>query len=162
KQIRHAMAKRVAQEELSKPNDNLDDVLPVLRTSGPDDGFSDMIVNRPVAPGLGFFLGHVNVTSRQTIGTRYVMNDDLAGLKKTADELFAIAHRNLASALQVEVVQVEGEGVFVVKHPLDVGASAIGLPDLHANASRWCGTDELFVGFPAPSTLFVTAISHTK
>lgn len=158
-QIRDAMAKRVAQEELSKPNDRLDDLLPVLRIS---DGFTEMIVNRAVGPGLGFFLGHVNVTPRQTIGTRYVMNSDLASLKKTADELFAIAHRNLASALQVEAVQVEGEQVFLVKHPLDVGASAIGLPDLHANASRWTGADELFVGFPDPSTLFVTALSHSK
>jgi hypothetical protein len=162
KQIRDAMAQRVAKEELSKPNDSLDDVLPVLRLSEPGDGFSELIVNRPVAPGLGCFLGHVNVTPRQTIGTRYVMIADLARLNKTAEELFAIACHNLASALRVEVVQVEGEGVFVVKHPLDVGASAIALPDLHANASRWTGAEEMFVGFPDPSTLFVMSLSHGK
>ena len=41
-----------------------------------------------MAPGLGCFLGHVNVTPRQTIGTRYVMIADLARLNRTAEELF--------------------------------------------------------------------------
>src|SRR5262249_52380456 len=162
KQIRDAMARRTAEEELSKTNTSLDDVLPVLRSEQPGDVFSQTIVHRTVAPGLGFFLAHVNLTPRKTIGFRYVMNRDLEALGKSADELFVVAHRNLAVGLQVESGQVEGEQVFLVKHKLDVGASAIGLPDFHVNASRWAGADELWVGFPDPSVLFVTALASAK
>jgi len=162
KQIRDAMAKRVAEEALSKSNNSLDDVLPVLRSEEPGDLFSQTIVHRTVAPGLGFFLAHVNVTPRKTIGSRYVMNHDLKALGKSAEELFAVAHRNLAAGLRVESGQIEGEQVFLVKHKMDVGASAIGLPDFHANASRWAQTDELWVGFPDPSVLFVVAASSAK
>lgn len=161
-QIRQAAAKHVAEEELSKPNNELADLLPVLRTAEPGDGFLEVTGNRPVGPGLAFFLAHVNWTPRQTIGTRYVMHHDVESLGKSADELMAIACRNLASGLQVEATEVEGERVFVVKHSLDMGASAIGLPDFHANASGWAEADELFIGFPNPSVLFVTKLSNTK
>jgi hypothetical protein len=161
-QIRRATAGRVGEEELSEPNDQLDDLLPVLRTIEQGDGFAAMTVNRAVGPGLGFFLAHVNWTPRRTIGTRYVMKHDVESLGKSADELMALACRNFASGLQVEAAEVEGERVFVVKHPLDMGASAVGLPDFHANASRWVGADELFIGFPDPSALFVTGMSNTK
>jgi hypothetical protein len=161
-QIQQANARRLAEEEFAKPNTQLDDLLPVLRTSEPGDDFMQMIVARAVGPGLGFFLAHVNWTPRRTIGTRYVMNHDVASLGKPAGELLAIACRNLALGLQVEAVKVEGEPTFLVKHPQDMGASAIGLPDIHTNASQWVGATELFVGFPDPSVLFVTALSNTK
>jgi hypothetical protein len=160
-QIRQATARRIAEEEFARPNHALDDLLPVLRTAEPDDDISQMIVNRPVGPGLSFFLAHVNWTPRRTIGTRYVMNHDVESLGGSAEELMAIACRNLASGLQVESVEVEGERAFLVKHPMDMGASAIGLPDLHGNASRWADADGLFVGFPDPSVLFVIGRSNT-
>jgi hypothetical protein len=90
------------------------------------------------------------------------MKHDVESLGKPADELMAIACRNLAWGLQVDATEVEGERVFVVKHPLDMGASAICLPDFHANATGWAGADELFVGFPNPSVLFVTRLTNTK
>jgi hypothetical protein len=161
-QIRKSAAKRVVEEELSKENNQLDDLMPVLRTTEPADFFAEATVNRPVGPGLGVFLAHVNWTPRQTIGTRYVMNRDVKSLGKSADELMAIAFRNFASGLQVEAGEIEGERVFLVKHPLDMGASAIGLPNFHANASGWAEAGELFVGFPNPSVLFVTRLSNTK
>jgi hypothetical protein len=161
-QIRQAATEQLVKEELAKPADRLDDLLPVLRTAEPGDIFSEAAVHRPVGPGLGLFLAHVNWTPRQTIGTRYVMNHDVESLGKSAEELMALALGNLASGLQVETAVAGGERVFLVKHPLDMGASAIGLPDIHAKASEWAGADELFVGFPDPSVLFVTRWSHTK
>jgi hypothetical protein len=160
--LRETAAKRIAEEALSRSTNQLDDLLPVLRTAQPGDGFSEMIVNRTVGPGLGFFLAHVNRTPRQTIGTRYVMNNDVQALGKSADELLAIANRNLAVGLQIQAVEVEGERAFMVKHKLDMGASAIGLPDFHANASKWAQASEVFVGFPNPGVLFVTAMSNAK
>src|SRR5262249_13040000 len=98
----------------------------------------------------------------QTIGTRYVMNQDVQSLGKSAAELWGIACRNLASNLRVEAADVESERMFIIKHPLDMGASAIGLPDIHINASQWAGTKELFVGFPNPSVLFLTGLTNTN
>jgi hypothetical protein len=161
-QIQQATAKRIVEEEFSKTNQELDDLLLVLRIAEPGDNFSQMIVNCPVGPGLSFFLAHVNWTPRRIIGTRYVMNHDVELLGRSAEELMTIACQNLASGLQVEAGEVEGERVFIVKHSMDMGASAIGLPDLHANASQWAEADELFVGFPDPSVLFVIGLSNTK
>jgi hypothetical protein len=90
------------------------------------------------------------------------MKHDLQSLGKSAEELMAIACQNFASGLKVDATEVEGERVFAVKHPLDMGASAIGLPDFQSNASGWAGAGELFVGFPDPSVLFVTGLSNTK
>jgi hypothetical protein len=161
-QLRQAAMKRAAEEALSTTNNQLDDLLPVLRTAESGDPFSAMIVSRPVGPGLAFFLAHVNWTPRKTIGTRYVMNNDVQALGKTADQLWSIASRNLAVGLQIEAVEVEGERAFLVKHKQDMGASAIGLPDFHANASKWTQAEEVFVGFPNPGVLFVTAMQSAK
>lgn len=160
-QIRQATAKQL-EEELSKPNNRLDDLLPVLRDAEPGDVFLKIMVNRSVGPGLGAYLAHVNWTPRQTAGTRYVLNRGLESLGKSIDELMAIASENLASGLQIEAVEVEGEQTFVLRHALGMGASAIGLMDFHANASQWTEAAELFVGFPNPSVLFVTKWSNAK
>jgi hypothetical protein len=161
-EIRQGAAKQVAQEELSKGNNQLIDLLPVLRSTGQDDGFSAVIINRPIGPELGFFLAHVNWTPHKTIGTRYVVKRDLESLGHSAEELMALACRNLAKGLQIKTAAVEGERVFVVKHPLDMGASAICLPDFLANASKWVEADEVFVGFPNPGVLFVTGLGNTS
>jgi hypothetical protein len=154
------MVKQIG-EELSQPNNRLDDLLPVLRDAE-GDSFSEIIVNRPVGPGLGAYLAHVNWTQRQTAGTRYVLNRGMESLGKPGDELMEIAFQNLASGLQIEAVEVEGERTFIVRHALGMGASAIGLADFHTNASQWTEADELFVGFPNPSVLFVTKLSNAK
>jgi hypothetical protein len=158
-QMRQALAKKTLDDASAKSKGRLDDLMPVLRNI---DGFSEMVVNCPVGPGIGFYLAHVNWTERKTIGTLYVMKRDVETTGKTAEELMTTALRNFASGLQVQGAQAEGERVFMVKHSLDMGASAIGLPDFHSNASRWAGSAELFVGYPDPSVLFVTAMSNTR
>lgn len=158
-QMQQAMAKRLMEEASEKSKGRLDDLMPVLRDA---DGFSELVVNLPVGPGIAVYLAHVNWTERKTLGTLYVMKRDVEGLGKTADELLETACHNFASALQVQGATAEGEQVFLVKHPLDMGASAIGLPGFFANASRWAGAEELFVGYPDPSVLFVTAMTNTK
>ena len=55
-QIRQATAKRIAEEEFSKPNNQLDDLLPVLRTTEANDTFAQTIVNRGLVPGIGLFM----------------------------------------------------------------------------------------------------------
>lgn len=161
-QIRQATAKKAADEGLATTKNRLDDLLPVLRTLEPGDVFSPRAVGLTIGPGLGLFLGHVNWKPRQTIGTRYVMKQDVAALGRPAEELMAVACRNLACGLRVDAVQIEGERAFVVKHPMGLAASAIGLPDLYANASQWTRAEELFVGFPDPSLLLVTRLEHAK
>ena len=59
-QMRERAAKRAVEEMLAQPKNRLDDIMPVLRTSERADILSEAIVNRPVGPGLSFFLAHVN------------------------------------------------------------------------------------------------------
>jgi hypothetical protein len=50
----------------------------------------------------------------------------------------------------------------VLRHPRGVGASAVGLPDLHARLSVHLGTGELFVGLAEPGALLVTSVCSTR
>lgn len=141
----------------------LDDLHPILRTVEPDDPFVQVVVNLPIGKsGLGLYLAHTNWTPRNTVGTLYVMNRDVDALGKSAVDLLVIACENLMSGLQIDGVEIAGEQAFLVKHPMGVGASAIGLPDFYEKASGWADSDELFVGFPDPSVLFVAAVSNTN
>lgn len=137
-------------------HDNVDDLFPVLRTyySG-TDVFAESVVNRAVGPGLGFFLGHVNWTPHKTLGTAYVMKAEVEAFGKTAEELMEIACQNLAKELRIIPYEVDGERAFMLKHPMDMGASAICLPDFYQNASKWAEAEKLFVGFADPGMLFV-------
>jgi hypothetical protein len=149
-----------ALRRLTAQRSPLADVLPVLRTLAPDDPFAEAIVHRPVGPDLALFLAHVAWTPRGTIGINYVMRHAVESSGTPEDRYVEAAYANLGKALKVEAGEVEGVKVFQVRHPLDHGASALGLPDFYANALAWAGSGNLFVGFTDPSTLFVTDMAN--
>jgi hypothetical protein len=136
------------------------DLLPVLRTYAPNDPFAEAVVNRPVGPDLGIFLAHVNWTPRQTLGIDYLMRHAVEPSGGPDDGYFEAAYANLRRGLKVEGGEVDGATVFQVRHALDHGTSALGLPDFYTNATAWAGTGNLFVGFTDPSTLFITAMEN--
>ncbi|HQR08233.1 MAG TPA: hypothetical protein PLN21_15505 [Gemmatales bacterium] len=139
-------------------NDSVDDLFPVLRTyHAGTDVFAESVVNRGLGAGLGFFLGHVNWTPHKTVGTAYVMKGEVEAFGKSAEELMDIACRNLEKELQVIPYEVDGERAFLLKHPMDMGASAIGLPGFYQNACQMAEAEKLFVGFADPGMLFLTS-----
>jgi hypothetical protein len=77
-QIRQTMAKRIATEEFSKPNNQLDDLLPVLRDI---DGFSEMVVNRSVGPAR-WSRGRRAGRARQPRSRGWVSRPGDAGVQK--------------------------------------------------------------------------------
>ncbi|MGL4553778.1 MAG: hypothetical protein ACRC33_21655, partial [Gemmataceae bacterium] len=129
-------------------------LMPVLRDL---DGFGDDVVHRAVGPEFGAFLAHVARTPRDTLGIDYLMRSQLEGSPMTPDEAFRTACENFVAGLKIEGGLVGGEKVITVRHDLDLGTSALALPDFLDNASGWVGSAEVFVGFNDPTTMYVAA-----
>lgn len=131
-------------------------LLPVLRDL---DTFAEMVVYRPLTSDLGTFLAHVAWTPRQTIGIDYLMRSQLEGSPLTPDDAFRTAYENFIPGLQIQGGAVGEEKVITIRHEMDLGASALGLPDFLDNATKWLGSAEVFVAVPDPVTLYVTPYS---
>lgn len=147
-----AQVREAAEAEEVTPGGEL---LPVLRTYDHADVFSEAIVSRPIGANLAVFLAHVAGTPQQTLAIEYLMRARLGD--RTADEAFRQACDQFVAGLTIEGGEASGEKVFVVRHRLDLGTSALALPDFYDNARGWTGTRELFVAFTDPGTLYVMA-----
>ena len=132
-------------------------ILPVLREYAPDDVYAQSVVYRPVADGLGLFLASVAPTESGTVGVNYLMARDVAanGIAETA--LFETAYANLTEGLRVNGVEDDGQTFLALEREGGFAASALGLPDFHAQAAEWLSAPRLFAGFTDPDTLFVAA-----
>jgi hypothetical protein len=128
--------------------------LPVLRDL---DGLSPAIAHRTLAPGLGVFLAEVGTTPRGTIGIDYVMAARLEERSGDAGRLWQQAYSNLASTLEVQAAELEGQPLFFLRRAEGMAASAIALPDFSESAAEWTGGQRLMVGIPDPDTLLLCA-----
>jgi hypothetical protein len=128
--------------------------LPVLRDL---DGLSPAIAHRTIAPGLGVFLAEVGTTPRGTIGIDYVMAAKLNEPSSDAGRLWQQAFSNLASSLQVDAADLDGQLLFIFNREQGMAASAIALPDFSDRAAEWTGSQRLMVGIPDPDTLLLCA-----
>jgi hypothetical protein len=132
-------------------------LMPVLRDL---DAFSEMVVHRAIGPELGAFLAHLAWTPRKTVSIEYLMRSQLEGSPMSPDEAYRTACENYLSGLKIEGGQVGTEKVITVRHEMDMGTSALALPDFLDNASKWVESPEVLVAFADPATLYVTASSH--
>jgi hypothetical protein len=122
----------------------------------PYDALARVILCKPVGADLAFALARMRGQR-----PRWVLPYEQRKLG-SAQRLFLQAEQELARRLQIDPIELEGQRVLVLRHPRGVGASAIGLPDLHARLAPHLGADELLVGLFEPSALLVTAARSTR
>jgi hypothetical protein len=64
---------------------------------------------------------------------------------------------NLASSLQVDAADLDGQLLFILNREQGMAASAIALPHFSDRAAEWTGSQRLMVGIPDPDTLLLCA-----
>jgi hypothetical protein len=154
--VREVAARRVAEEALRGERGELS---LVLRTYDAPDPFAATVVHRPIGANLAVYLAHVAWTPRKTLGIHYLLQNNMKP-PMTPETAYRLACSNFVRGLRIEG-RGEGAGrIFLVRHALDMGASALGMPDFYQNASGWAETAELFVAFTDPGTLLVTALTN--
>ena len=136
-------------------------LMPILRSlDGPKDQFAEIVVNVPIAEELGLFLANVARTPHDTFGMDYLMKNSDRAKETHPRELFGEAFQNYVNGLNIKGFTNNEESYLLVQHELDIGTSALGLPDFFQNACEWTKAKEIFVAIIDPGKLLVTDLNN--
>ncbi|UKD52732.1 hypothetical protein L3Q65_33180 [Amycolatopsis sp. FU40] len=134
-----------------------EEILPVLwSASSPRAGLLDALPHRPLVPGkLSVALAVVSRTPEGKIGMHHITRHQQEEMGAPLEKLLDVGFSSLVRGLKFEV-RSSGEDVLVsLARENQLAASALALPDLHAQLTPHLGTGDLIVGLPCPDEMYV-------
>ncbi|QYN23591.1 hypothetical protein [Amycolatopsis sp. DSM 110486] len=148
----------MAETHEARQQENAEELLPVLwSASSPRAGLLDTLPHQPLVPGrLSVALAVVARTPQGKIGMRHVTRHQHEEMgAPPLEKLFDVGYGALARGLKFEVRRSGKEVLVSVARDNLMAASALALPDLHAQLSRHLGAGDLLVGLTCPDEMFV-------
>lgn len=139
------------------------ELLPMLWSeSSPQIDLLGAMPHRTIASGgLHVSLAMVGPTPRGGLGISHLTHHQISpagiwGEAGTFDELYESACATLAAGLRIDGY---GNGLLDLHREESLAASAVCLPDFHAQMSDLVGEDRFVVGIPCPQHLIIAAAS---